>query len=132
MPSPRSSRSAGPFTGAPPTIGEIATTGAPLARSASRMPGTARIGPIETTGLLGQSTIALRRAQALDHARARLRAPRGREIDAHDVVRSAVAHQVLLEVDARAAAARHQRGARILRHRQQLRRHAEEAAQLVG
>ncbi len=39
-------------------MGETPTTGARDAAIASRTPGTARIGPIETTGLLGQTTIA--------------------------------------------------------------------------
>ena len=36
----------GPFSTSPPTIGLTATTGALAAASASRIPGTARIGPI--------------------------------------------------------------------------------------
>ena len=40
-----------PRTGAPPMMPETATT--VLAATASLMPGTARIGPIETTGLDG-------------------------------------------------------------------------------
>ena len=42
-----------PRTGAPPTIGDRPITGAAVARRASAIPGTARITPIETTGLLG-------------------------------------------------------------------------------
>jgi len=48
---------AGPLTAAPPTIGLTATTGAAVARSASTMPGTARIGPTEVTGFDGQTTM---------------------------------------------------------------------------
>ena len=57
--SPRSanSRSAGPFTAAPAISGLTATTRSRAATSASRTPGTARIGPIESTGLAGQITI---------------------------------------------------------------------------
>jgi hypothetical protein len=51
------------LTTAPSTSGETATTGAGLARSASRIPGTPRIGPIEITGLDGPITIA--RAEAI-------------------------------------------------------------------
>ena len=50
--------SAIPRTGAPPMMGETPTTGPAAARSASRMPGMARIGAIETTGLLGASSTA--------------------------------------------------------------------------
>ena len=46
-----------PSTGAPPRMPAKPTTGAGLARRASRIPGTARIGPIETTGLLGATRI---------------------------------------------------------------------------
>src|SRR5207302_396834 len=46
---------AGPLTGAPPTIGLIASTTAVVSWSASRMPGTERIGPIEVIGLDGQT-----------------------------------------------------------------------------
>ena len=48
----------GPLSTSPPTIGLTATTGAGAAISASRMPGTARIGAIETSGLEGPITIA--------------------------------------------------------------------------
>ena len=45
--------------------------GRPAASSASRMPGTARIGPIETSGLEGPITIALARGDRLEHLGAR-------------------------------------------------------------
>src|SRR4030095_11123065 len=53
--SPRAGRGApaGPLTAAPPTIGLTATTGARVERSASTIPGTARIGPTDVTGLDG-------------------------------------------------------------------------------
>src|SRR3954470_10942267 len=53
------SRPAGPLTGAPPMIGLTPTTEAFVARRASAMPGTARIGPIEVTGFDGQITMGL-------------------------------------------------------------------------
>ena len=53
----------GPFRTSPPTIGLTATTGARRRDSASRMPGTARIGAIEASGLDGPITIA--RASAI-------------------------------------------------------------------
>src|SRR5262245_39447112 len=48
---------AGPLTAAPPMIGLTATTGAAVERSASTMPGTARIGPTDVTGFEGQTTM---------------------------------------------------------------------------
>ena len=56
-------RSAWPRTGALPITGETPTTGAGVARIASRMPGTARIVPIDTTGLDG--AISTRSAPAM-------------------------------------------------------------------
>ena len=59
-------RSVGPLTTLPATKGLTATTGASEAAIASRMPGTARIGPMLITGLEGPITIAsaARRASA--------------------------------------------------------------------
>ena len=54
-------RSAGPLSATPPMMPLIAATGVPRDRasaSASRIPGRARIGPIETIGLDGAMTIA--------------------------------------------------------------------------
>ena len=51
--------SVGPLSTAPCTSGETATTGASVARSASAIPPTARIGPIEITGFDGPITTAL-------------------------------------------------------------------------
>ena len=48
----------GPFRTSPPTIGLTATTGASVASSASRIPGTARIGAIDASGFDGPITIA--------------------------------------------------------------------------
>src|SRR5215218_9141799 len=48
--------SAGPLSARPPTMGLTATLGAGEEASASRIPGTARIGPMLTTGLEGQNT----------------------------------------------------------------------------
>ena len=50
-------RSAGPFTARPPMSGLTATQGTRRCSSASRTSLTARIGPIETYGLLGASRI---------------------------------------------------------------------------
>jgi hypothetical protein len=49
---------AGPDTASPPTIGLTAAMGALVRRSASRIPGTARIGPMLVTGLLGAKIMA--------------------------------------------------------------------------
>jgi hypothetical protein len=57
-------RSVGPFSTAPRTSGETATTGAAVARSASAIPPTWRIGPIEMTGFDGPITTALAEAIA--------------------------------------------------------------------
>ena len=57
-PSSASMRSAGPLMARPPTIGEMATTCFCRAARRSRRPGSARIGPIDTTGLDGATTIA--------------------------------------------------------------------------
>ena len=56
--------SVGPLSTCPPTSGETATTGAGQPRSASRIPGTARIGPIEITGLDGPTITARAPASA--------------------------------------------------------------------
>src|SRR3954471_4127954 len=50
--------SVGPFSTAPRTSGETATTGAGVLASASAIPDTARIGPIEMTGFDGPMMIA--------------------------------------------------------------------------
>src|SRR3712207_8198144 len=50
-----------PRTGAPPMMGETPTTGARVPRIASRIPGTDRMVPIDTTGLLGGSRSEERR-----------------------------------------------------------------------
>ena len=52
-----------PRTGAPPTIGDTPTTGAGVVRSASRIPGTERIVPIDTTGFDGAIKIRRRGAE---------------------------------------------------------------------
>ncbi len=46
-----------PRTGASPTIGDSPITGTPASAIASRMPGTARMVPTETTGLDGGKRI---------------------------------------------------------------------------
>ena len=55
-PSSTSMRSAGPFNAAPPTIGDTATVWARRAAIASRTPGTASTGAIETSGFDGAIT----------------------------------------------------------------------------
>ena len=50
----------GPFTALPPMIGVTATMGAPLACSAARRPGTARIGSTLSHGFDGQIMIPFR------------------------------------------------------------------------
>src|SRR4051794_32654769 len=57
MPAWAQNDSVGPFTARPPTNGLTATTGPLAAASASRIPGTDRIGPIEMTGFDGPTTI---------------------------------------------------------------------------
>ncbi len=68
-----------PRTGAPPMIGESPTTGAEAAATASRMPGTARMVPIETTGLDGgkRMTSASARASSTPGAGLAVSAPTG-------------------------------------------------------
>ena len=56
--------SVGPFSERPPTSGLTATTGASASLSASRMPGTARIGPMLAIGFDGPITIASASASA--------------------------------------------------------------------
>ncbi len=66
-PSAASIRSAGPLSARPATIGETAATRIPRRRAsamASRIPGTARIGAMETSGFDGQITIASAPASA--------------------------------------------------------------------
>src|SRR5205814_1338346 len=53
-----------PRTGAPPMIGDTPTTGAPPRTSASRSSVTARIGAIDTTGLLGATSTTSASASA--------------------------------------------------------------------
>ena len=58
IPTAGMSLSAMPATGPPPTIPLMPTTRSRRAPTASRTPGTARMGAIETTGFEGQHTIA--------------------------------------------------------------------------
>ena len=92
------SRSAGPFTGAPPTIGLTPTTRSRRATSTSRMPGTARIGPIEITGFDGQITIVSACSERLEHARrgpGRRRRPSKRTARTGDSARSPTNHSCI-------------------------------------
>ena len=63
-----SSRSAGPFSAAPAMIGDTATTSARRAATASRTPGTASTGSIDTIGFDGAITTASASAMRLEHA----------------------------------------------------------------
>ena len=91
--------SAMPRTTRPPMIGETPTTGADVAASASRMPGTARIGPIETTGFDG----AISTTSAVGDRLERHRVPGAAAsmpgvLEARRLERRAVARPPLLEV----------------------------------
>ena len=90
-------RSVGPLTTWPATKGLTATTGAPEAAIASRMPGTARIGPMLITGLEGPITIASAPAQRLQHLRRRLGLGDPLELDPEHLGLAAVDDQVLLQ-----------------------------------
>src|SRR5271156_5314835 len=57
VPSSAMSRSAGPLSAAPAPMGDTPTTRSRRATRASRTPGTARTGPIETTGFEGHTTM---------------------------------------------------------------------------
>ena len=65
----------GPLSTAPPTIGLTATTGAGACASASVIPGIARIGPIEITGLDGPTMMARAVARAARTSRVGAAAP---------------------------------------------------------
>ena len=58
-----------PRTGAPPMIGDTPTTGPGAGVTASRIPGTPRIVPMETTGLLGRDQHDVCAEDRLEHAR---------------------------------------------------------------
>ena len=90
------SRSAGPFTGRPAMIGLTPTTRSRRATSASRTPGTARIGPIEITGLLGHtSTVSASAIASSTPGRGR-GVVGAREVHGHDRGLAALAHEPLL------------------------------------
>jgi hypothetical protein len=97
-PSDRSMAAAGPLSARPPTIGLTATVAARRAATALRMPGTARIGPIEISGLDGAITI-----RSADPRASRRPAPVGRlgAVQAHaaDGVPLSASHEVRLEVE---------------------------------
>ena len=131
VPSSGISRSAGPFSAAPATMGETATTRARRAGSASRTPGTASSGPMETTGFDGHTTIVSASSERLHDPRRR--AGRRGALEAHAAHRHVVAQadEVVLEADlgpGRAQGARlGQRDAgaqRVVGHRQQAHRDA--------
>ena len=77
-------RSVGPLSTEPRTSGETATTGAAAARSASAIPPTRRIGPIEITGFDGPITIACAPLQRLQHLGRRLRRLGAADLDPLD------------------------------------------------
>ena len=58
MPACSQNAAVGPLSTSPPTKGLTATTGAEVATSASCIPGSARIGPMEITGFEGPITTA--------------------------------------------------------------------------
>ena len=93
MPSGAMRRSAGPFTGAPPTMGLTAITRSRRATSASRTPGTARIGPIEITGFDGQITMVSAVRSASSTPGRRMRVLGAVEADRHDRRLGALAHE---------------------------------------
>ena len=98
-PSVWNSRSAGPRSAAPPTMGLTATTGAGAPRSASAMPGTARMAPMLRNGLDGATTIRSALAIAASTsgvARGRLGAPVAHR--GHGV-RVVAVDEVLLELE---------------------------------
>ena len=124
MPACSQNGSVGPLTERPPTNGLTATTGAGAPRSASLMPGRARIGPIEMTGFEGPITIASASATACrtasdGGARSRPRSstpsigPRG-PLDDHELLEGQPAPARL-----------HPGRDRLVAHRQHARAHAQ-------
>ncbi len=122
---------AGPVTASPPTIGLTAAIGAFVGRKASRIPGTARIGPMLVTGLLGAKMIASASCDALDHARRRTSAMRS--LETHAAYRNLVplAHEVLLKRQRALRRVEHGRDP-IVRHRQHARANPHPAGQFGG
>ena len=92
-------RSVGPLSTAPRTSGETATTGASVARSASAIPPTARIGPIEITGFDGPIRTARARRDRVEHLRRRRRRAGAEHLDALDRPRAPLADHELLEAE---------------------------------
>ena len=89
----------GPFTALPPMIGDTAMMGAPLARSASRMPGTARIGSTLSHGFDGPMMMPARSgadSASITSARGPRRAGAVEADGAHRRP-ALVAHEVFLE-----------------------------------
>ena len=74
--------SVGPLTARPPTSGLTATTGAGAAAIASRIPGTARIGPIEITGFEGPTITTSALGDRRQHLGGRARVGDPLELDA--------------------------------------------------
>ena len=77
-------------------IGLTPTTRSRRATSASRTPGTARIGPIEITGLLGHTSTVSAPAIASSTPGAGAASSAPVEVHAHDRGLAALAHEPLL------------------------------------
>ena len=121
----------GPRTAWPPMIGDTAATGPSQASIAARIPGTARIGPIETNGLDGAMTTTRRRSQRLDDARRRAGGLRALVAHAAHRVGMPAAHEPALEVEL-AAVDLHEGPHGVVGGRQQANRDAERAAEVGG
>ena len=122
--------SVGPLTARPPTSGLTATTGPGAAAIASRIPGTARIGPIEITGFEGPTitTSALGERREDLGGRARLGDPV--ELDPLDRRLRVVEDQELLQPPP-ARRGPHPRADRLLGHRQHRGVRAQRAGDLA-
>ena len=118
----------GPLSTSPPTIGLTATTGAAAPVSASRMPGTARIGAIEASGLDGPITIARAPAIAASTCSLGSRLLGAAELQALDRPGGAVADHELLK-GAPALDAADPRAHGVVAHRQHARAHADAPVQ---
>ncbi len=128
-PSAARNASVGPLTARPPTSGLTAITGASAAAIASRIPGTARIGPIEITGFEGPMTIVRRGGDRREDLGRRGRGRDPVELDALDRRLAVVEDQELLQP----AAPRGGQDAgadRLFAHGQHRRRDAERACDL--
>ena len=119
----------GPFSTSPPTIGLTATTGAVAPASASWIPGTARIGAIEASGLDGPITIALAPGDRRERLLARPRLLGAAVLQPLDQPGRALADHELLEGAPAGGARAHPRAHGIVAHRQHPRAHADRLVQ---